>query len=114
MNGAWECFFAAALKLAMAGSIKQRLTEAYQAHLSSLDSTELPKELRDEFTTLSAQLCSERPMRGESSVHATVRKMSDSDASRCATRILMLMGAMTRLQQQPRSPMLRAVNSGDN
>jgi hypothetical protein len=51
-------------------------------------------------------------MRGESAVQATVRKMSEFEASACAMRVVNLLGAMTRLQYQPRQPMLRAVNSG--
>jgi hypothetical protein len=113
MNSAWEHFFAATVVLVSAGPIKHRLAEAYRQHLEGLDQDELPKELRDEFSTLSTSMCRVRPLRGETAIQASVRKMSDMEAGRLATRIVHMLGAIARLQGQQR-PKLRAVNSNDD
>lgn len=112
MNSAWEHFFAATLVLASAGPIKHRLIEAYRQHLEGLEEDELPKEIRDEFSTLSTSMCRVRPLRGETALQATVRKMSDAEAGRFALRIVNMLGAIARLQGQQR-PKLRAVSNDD-
>jgi hypothetical protein len=110
MSSAWEHLFAATAILASAGPIKHRLTEAYRAHLESLDQDELPKEVREEFCSINSCLCRVRPMRGETAVQATVRKMSEMEAGTIAMRIVNMLGLLTRQQQNaPRAPMLRAV-----
>ncbi len=111
MANAWDVLFAATMTLAAAGPVKQRLANAYHEHLARLDCEDFPKELRDDFGTLLSTLSCVQPMRGESAVQATVRKMSEHEAGDCATRIVYMLGMMTRLQYQPRQPMLRAVNS---
>ena len=109
MSSAWEHFFAATMVLASVGPIKHRLLEAYRHHLADLDQDELPREIREEFTSLSSTLCCVRPLRGESAVQATVRKMSDLDAGDCAVRIVGMLGVLARLQSAQRAPKLRAV-----
>lgn len=110
MSNAWEHFFAATAILASAGPIKHRLAEAYRAHLASLDQDELPKEIREEFSSISTCMSCVRPMRGETAVQATVRKMSDIEAGRIATRIVNMLGVIARQQQNTqRAPKLRAV-----
>ena len=111
MNNAWEALFAATLTLASAGPIKQRLSVAYTEHLERLERRELPREVREDFDRLTSHLSAVRPMRGETAVQATVRKMSDIQAGQYAIHIVNMLGTMTRLQQQPRQPMLRAVKS---
>jgi hypothetical protein len=113
MNSAWEHFFAATAVLASAGPIKNRLADAYREHLEGLDEDELPKEIRDEFSSLSKSMSRVRPMRGETAIQATVRKMSDLDAGRMAVRIVNMLGVIARAQWQQR-PKLRAVNSSDD
>lgn len=109
MSSTWESFFAATVVLASAGPIKQRLAQAYRAHLSDLDEDELPKEIREEFSSVTNCLCCVRPMRGETTVDATVRKMSELEAGQVAVRIVNMLGVMVRLQGQQRTPKLRAV-----
>lgn len=110
MSSAWENFFAATAILASAGPIKHRLVEAYRSHLATLDEEELPKEIREEFSSLSTSLSRVRPMRGETAVQATVRKMSDLEAGRVAMRIVNMLGVIVRQQQNvQRTPKLRAV-----
>lgn len=109
MSNAWENFFAATAMLASAGPIKQRLADAYRTHLASLEEDDLPKELREEFSSLSSTLQCVRPMRGETAVQATVRKMSDIEAGRVASRIVSMLGVLARQQSISRAPKLRAV-----
>ena len=108
MSSAWEHFFAATSMLASSGPIKHRLAEAYRVHLETLDSEEIPKEIRDEFCSLSTCMSSVRPLRGESAVQATVRKMSDVEAGGVAMRIVNMLGIIARNQTTQR-PKLRAV-----
>lgn len=114
MNSAWEHFLYAAQTLSDAGPIKRRLVNAFSAHLASVPTDEVPREVRDDFQALSASLSSVKPLRGETAVQASVRKMSDHEAAAHALRIVNIMGAIVRLQLQPRQPVLRAVNSGDD
>jgi hypothetical protein len=109
MSSAWEHFFAATLVLASAGPIKHRLAEAFREHLADLDEDELPREIREEFSSLSNSLSCVRPMKGETAVQATVRKMSDSEAGSWAVRIVGMLGVLARLQAAQRAPKLRAV-----
>ncbi len=109
MSNAWENFFAATAMLASAGPIKHRLVEAYRTHLESMDEEELPKEIRDEFSSISTCMSCVRPLRGETAVQATVRKMSDIEAGRIAMRIVNMLGVLARQQNLQRAPKLRAV-----
>ena len=108
MSSAWEHFFAATSMLASNGSIKHRLAEAYCSHLATLDAEEVPKEIREEFSSLSSCMSSVRPLRGETAVQATVRKMSDTEAGGVAMRIVNMLGIIARNQSAAR-PKLRAV-----
>jgi hypothetical protein len=113
MSSVWENFLAATAILASAGPIKQRLAEAYRAHLASVNQDDLPREIRDEFCALSNCLSCVRPMHGETAVQATVRKMSEPEAGRIAVRIVDMLAVIARSQYQQR-PKLRAVNSNDD
>jgi hypothetical protein len=114
MSNAWESFFAATAMLVSAGPIKNRLLEAYRQHLAMLDHEQLPKEIREEFRGLTTHMSRVRPMRGETALQATVRKMSDAEAGLKATQILNMLGTLARTQTQQRTPKLRAVNSSDD
>lgn len=114
MSSAWEHFFAATIILASAGPVKHRLIDAYRTHLAGLDQDELPKEIRDEFSSVSMCMSCVRPLRGETAEQATVRKMSDIEAGQLATRIVNMLGMIARQQMFQRTPKLRAVNSGDD
>lgn len=108
MSTAWEHFFSATAILVSAGPIKHRLAEAYRNHLANLDRDELPTEIRDEFSSLSNCMCRVRPLRGETAVQATVRKMSDREAGGIAVRIVGMLGTLSN-QQIMQRPKLRAV-----
>jgi len=94
---AWEIFQGATLSLARAGALKERLNDAYRNHLSCIDETELPKELRDDFRSFSHALTRERPLiRGEDAVRATIRKMSNGEAEAAATSVVRMFCALQR------------------
>ena len=114
MSNAFESFFAATALLVSAGPIKHRLLEAYRQHLASVDQEQLPKEIRDEFSNLTTGMACVRPLRGETAVQATVRKMSDAEAGRKATQIVNMLQVIARAQGQQRPPKLRAVNSNED
>ena len=112
MSGTWDRFHRAALLLAGAGPVKQRLADAFRIHLLELDIEELPRELRAEFRSLLAGLTAGRAVGGLGVVDATVRKMSDSQAAAYAARLIVMYGTLA--QSQPgaqRTPALRAIRS---
>lgn len=109
MSSAWEQFFAATLVLASARPIKHRLLEAYRGHLADLQEDDVPREIREEFTALTSSISRVKPLRGETAVQATIRKMSDAEAGSFAARIVNMLGVLARLHGAQRTPKLRAV-----
>lgn len=90
-------FYAALTVLAGHGHIKQRLIKAYEEHLDDIDEDELPVAMKQAFADLRQSMHQVAPLRGESAVCASVRKMSPEDASECASRVVALFGELTRL-----------------
>src|SRR5262249_8023437 len=90
----------AALELTGSGPIKQRLIGAYVHHLDDLTEEQMPNELREDFCALKRALRAVRPLPGEDAVRATVRKMSDGEASRYAGQIVNLFSAAARVQNK--------------
>lgn len=115
MSATWDRFHGAALVLAGAGPVKQRLAKAYRVHLADLDVEELPRELRAEFLTIATSLTAGRAVGGLGVVDATVRKLSDAQAASYASRVVELYG---QLAQSPsvmhRTPALRAIGSSQS
>jgi hypothetical protein len=110
----WDKFHGAALLLAGAGPVKQRLADAFQKYLVNLEIDELPREVRGEFLSLSASLTAGRAVAGQSVIDATVRKFSDAQAAACAGRLITMYGSLAQSQPQShaqRGPSLRAINS---
>jgi hypothetical protein len=100
MNVAWESFHRATNELASSASIKHILTAAFSNHLKDLEPDSLPPELRPRFEELHASLSRVRPLRGETAVWATVRKMSNDEAEIVARRIVELLGELARHREQ--------------
>jgi hypothetical protein len=97
MSTAWDKFQGATLSLARSGSIKDRLSEAYRNYLADISEDELPREIRDEFRSVSLSLNRERPMlRGEDAVRATIRKMSNEEADRLAGVVVRMFAEIPR------------------
>ena len=102
-RNAGEIFQGATLSLARAGALKDRLNDAYRNHLSCIDEAELPKELREDFRSLSNTLTRERPLlRGEDAARATIRKMSNGEAEAAATSVVKMFCALQRGAGTPR------------
>ncbi len=95
---AWESFHKATLELAKSAALKQRLTDAFSRHLQDMPASEMPGELRGDFESLRKQMTQVKPLRGETAVAATVRKMSSDEADACAARIVALLDALHRVK----------------
>ncbi len=96
MSSAWEKFQEATLSLARAGSIKDRLVDAYRNHLSAVAEDELPREIRAQFRDVRCSMTREQPQRGEDAVRATVRKMSSHEAEGIAEKVVQMLSVMAR------------------
>ncbi|MGB5624475.1 MAG: hypothetical protein WBM61_01990 [Woeseiaceae bacterium] len=104
-------FYAALTVLAGNGHIKQRLIKAYEENLGDIDEDELPIAMKQAFTDLRQSMHRVTPLRGESAVCASVRKMSPEDASECAAHIVVLFGELSRLRDG--SPVGLSINEGE-
>lgn len=93
-------FYAAITVLAGHGHIKQRLIKAYEEHLGDIDEDELPIAMKQAFVDLRQSMHRVTPLRGESAVCASVRKMSPEDASECATGVVALYSELSRQRDQ--------------
>jgi hypothetical protein len=96
MNTTWQQLEGAALSLARAAPIKDRLTDAYRNHLAFVRVEELPDALRAPFRACHEALTRERPLRGEDAVRATVRKLSNHEADELALSVAGLFTAIAR------------------
>jgi hypothetical protein len=115
MTTTWDLFHGAALALVGTGTVKQRVALAYRRHLSNLDVDTLPRDLRNDYQWLRERLTSGRAVGGLGVVEATVRKMSDPEASQCAERIVEMFSVLTATETQShvaRTHGLRAINGG--
>jgi hypothetical protein len=85
---------AAVVELAGTGALKDRLSAAFCQHLEDLDlgDSDLPSELQREFADLSATMHQARVLPGDSVVRASVRKLSNDQAERCAALIVRMYG----------------------
>ncbi len=111
MTIAFDKLEAATVLLARSGPIKERLTTAYRQCLSGIDESELPRDVRDEFTNLCRAMQRERPLsRGEDAVRATVRKMSNEEADRLATTVVKMFCTVSRTWTS--AAVLRNVSAG--
>ncbi len=91
---------AAVLQLIGAGPVKQRLCEASLRHLSDIDSARLPVDVAESYQELMRSLSTEPATGGLGRVGATVRKMSDQEATACASQVLDLYLALSASGQR--------------
>jgi hypothetical protein len=113
MTTTWDRFHGAALALVGTGTVKQRLALAYRQYLFEIDEDSLPRELRNDFEWLTEQMTRGRAMGELGVVEATVRKMSDPEAVRCAERIVEMFSALAEAQPRiARTHGLRAIGGG--
>jgi hypothetical protein len=97
MISAWESLYFATLELVHSTPIKQRLISAYRRHLIDIKDDQVPGEIRDSFCRLKHSLSCVSPLRGEDSVAASVRKMSNQEADDCAAQIVEIFGMTCRV-----------------
>jgi hypothetical protein len=81
------------------GPVKQRLCDAYVRHVRDIDRGQLPPEMADILSQLGDALSTASAVGGLGAVEATIRKMSEPDASQQAVRIMELFVALST--QQP-------------
>jgi hypothetical protein len=91
---------AAALSLTGTGPIKDRLCDAYCAHLEDVKATDLPEECGAEFGAMIQALHRARALPGEHVVKASVRKLSNDEARRYAELVVRLYGMFAGMQYQ--------------
>lgn len=96
MDNTLDLLQRATTRLSQAGSIKERLADAYSAHLLEVDSDVLPEPVRSDFSALCAAMHRERAMPRESAIHASVRKMSNDEAGHYAALVVRMFAALAR------------------
>jgi len=97
MNTTLDLFEAATVSLTRPASIKDRLADAYRNYLAYVDEEHLPADVCEEFRALTDTLTRTAPeVRGDDALHATVRKMSTSDAAAAASAVVRMFGAVSR------------------
>ena len=89
-------FHAAVCTLSGDGSIKNRLRRAYSENLEDLTDAEIPQSIRHQFQLLRTAMHSVKPAFSESPVVASVRKMSATDATGQANRIVAMFFELVR------------------
>jgi hypothetical protein len=110
MESSWECFRDAAVVLAGAGPIKQRLLNAYQKYLTGIETEDLPRELRAPYSLLSDALHRVPRTGTRDTVSASVLKMSEEEAGRHAQEIVRIFGGLSETHASARpATLLRAV-----
>ena len=93
-------FHAAVSVLAGHGNVKQRLMTAYARHLDEIGVEELPVAVQQDFADLRSLMHRVAPLKGESPVCASVRKMSVEEASECAVQVVTLYREIMRRSEE--------------
>jgi hypothetical protein len=96
MDNLFDLLQQATITLSQGGAIKDRLAEAYAAHLIQIDPDDLPEYLRGEFNALCSAMRRERPQPRESAIRASVRKMSNDEAARHAAVVVKVFAGVAR------------------
>jgi|SRR5882757_116298 len=97
MNTTLDLFEAATVWLTRAAPIKDRIADAYRKYLVYIHEDDLPVDVCEEFRALTHTLTRVDPeLRGDDSLRATVRKMSNSDAENAASAVVRMFGAVSR------------------
>jgi polyphosphate kinase 2 (PPK2 family) len=96
MDNLLDLLLQATITLTQGGAIKDRLADAYAAHLIQIDSEDLPEHLRSDFDALCSAMRRERPQPRESEIRASVRKMSNDEAARHAAAVVKIFAGVAR------------------
>jgi hypothetical protein len=114
MAAVWDVFHEAVRVLVGAGPVKARLIDAYRDHLAGIRDQDVAEALRDPLARLRAAMHSAPATGGMTAPEASVRKMSEQDASRYATSILEMFAALGTSTEQETAPRLRIVGGEDH
>lgn len=93
-------FYAAVSVLVGHGNIKQRLIQAYEENLASMEESEIPLAVTQSFADLRQIMSGVTPLNGEGRIRATVRKMSIIEADECAQMMVDLYAELLRCEDQ--------------
>ncbi len=96
MTDHMDRFHAAVKVLAGHGHIKQRLIDAFQSNLDEIEADDLPVGMQQDFESLKYLMHRVTPLNGEGPVCASVRKMSETEASDCAVSVVSLYDEILR------------------
>ena len=107
MTQARDSLRAAVEVLVADGHIKARLSLAYEAHLEPLTELELPSSIAESYRDLAVAMHRVAPVGRQTSVHATVQKMSSAEATSHAATILALYCDLLQQQSERAGPPLR-------
>lgn len=110
MSSLSERLEAAAMALSGPEAIKERLHNAWSAHLADLELRDFPREVRDEFSVMIDALGRERALPGDSVLKASLRKMSNAEAAQYAGLIVRTYGRVAALKSPPVSLVPRPVH----
>jgi hypothetical protein len=100
MSNHLNLFYAAVSALAGHGDIKQRLIQAFEKNLASIETDELPVAAQQSFADLRKTMSGVAPLNGEGRIRATVRKMSVIEADECAQMMIDLYTDIVRFENQ--------------
>ena len=112
MGTTLELLQEAAVVLSQAGSVKERLAQAWLSHLAVLEPAQLPEPFRAGFREMAEAMRRERALPRENPVLASIRKMSNEEASRYTALVIRVYAAAARLGTTtplPRTPMLAPI-----
>jgi hypothetical protein len=97
MNTTLDLFEAATVSLTRAAPIKDRIADAYRNYLAKIHEEDLPTDVCEEFRALTDTLTRVGPeLRGDDSLRATIRKMSNNDAEVAASAVVRMFGTVSR------------------
>jgi len=117
MSRNWEDFRLAVQVLVGPGTVKQRLIDAYQGHLRSVDGADLPESIGVDFAALVSALSCVKAVGDLCAAEVAVRKLSEQDAAAYTQRIFGMFIALSRTHfsepEQPAQPRLRVVGDDD-
>jgi len=113
MSAHWNEFHAAARLLVGTGQVKARLIEAYRRHLAPLREADLPESIREPFSRLRAAMHETQATGGMSAAEASVRKMSEKDASEHSAGIFEMFASLAAPGESESAPRLRIVGGED-
>jgi len=95
-----ECFLAAVRCCSNPEPIKNRLAQAWLGHLDSMDSGQLPEEIRANFIGLRNAMYDRKPQYFENAPLASIRKMSTQEAAAHVQTIVNMYADLLRINTQ--------------